>query len=217
VAPAEALRLNRYYNDVEDAKLLFRFGGDYNPKLVISGDNDLLLVPYAINRQVLLESSYAPRSMRFRSLGVELIHSLPKYSNFTHTYTVGVGEGFMAMFLIWEEPPEMECKVVRTEDAKEFNILVEFNTSSCVANGDWEQLESICTYYLPFNIYASLVEVDAANHKTIVATVLLLLLAILILVVGCGLYCRGNIERAKFEIQKKLASLKKKQPGHKPI
>jgi hypothetical protein len=55
---------------VDDAKLLFRFGGDYNPKLIIAGDNDLQIHPYAINRQVLLESNYPPRTTELRSLGV---------------------------------------------------------------------------------------------------------------------------------------------------
>ena len=54
VSPYDALKLNRYYTEVDDAKLLFRFGGDYNPKLIIAGDNDLQIHPYAINRQVLL-------------------------------------------------------------------------------------------------------------------------------------------------------------------
>lgn len=77
-------------------------------------------------------------------------------------------------------------------------------------------MQSICTYYFPFNVYASLVEVDAANHKTIVATVLLLLLALAIFVVGCGFYCKANIERASAEIRKKIEVLKRKK-GNKPI
>lgn len=105
----------------------------------------------------------------------------------------------------------MECTIVRREDAKEFNILVELNTSSCIANGDEQQLQSICTHYIPFNLYASLVEVDATNHKTIVATILLLLLALAIVVVGCGFYCKTDIEKAGGEIKKKIEALKKKK------
>jgi len=110
----------------------------------------------------------------------------------------------------------MECRVPSSSAGQELNILVELNTSSCVANGEWQQLQSICTYYFPFNVYASLVEVDAANHKTIVATVLLLLLAIAILVVGCGFYCRTNMEKAAAEIKKKIEALKNRK-GNKPI
>jgi len=59
--PTQALKLNRYYNSIDDARLLFRFGEAYNPKLIISGDVDLLVVPYAVNREVLLQSPYLPR------------------------------------------------------------------------------------------------------------------------------------------------------------
>ena len=87
-----------------------------------------------------------------------------------------------------------------------------------MANGDSEQLQSICTYYFPFNIYPSLVEVDAAHHKTIVALVLALLLALAIVVVGCGFYCKGNMEKAKLEIKKKIDALKRKRSNKpKPI
>ena len=75
--------------------------------MIISGDNDLMIVPYAVNREVLLESPYLPRETRLRSLGVEMIHSLTAFSNFTHTYAIGVGEYFISLFMLVEEPPEM--------------------------------------------------------------------------------------------------------------
>lgn len=152
------------------------------------------MVPYAVNRQALLESNYPYRATRVKALGVQEIHSLPLWSNFTHTLALGVGEHFLSLFVVEEEPPEIECLVARGKEEVRLNILVELNTSSCLANGDWEQLESICTYRLPFNLYASLVEVDAANHLTILATVVLLLLAVAIVVVGCGLYCRTQVQ-----------------------
>ena len=87
-----------------------------------------------------------------------------------------------------------------------------------MANGDDEQLRSICTYYFPFNIYPSLVEVDSAHHKTIVAMVIALMLAVAIVVVGCGFYCKGNIENAKLDIQRKIEALKRKRSQKtKPI
>ena len=87
-----------------------------------------------------------------------------------------------------------------------------------MANGDSEQLGSICTYFFPFNIYPSLVEVDAAHHKTIVAMVLALLLVAVIVVIGCGFYCKGNIEKGKMEIKKKIAAIKRKANNKpKPI
>jgi len=87
-----------------------------------------------------------------------------------------------------------------------------------VANGDNEQLQSICTYYFPFNVYPSLVEVDASHHKTIVALVLALLLALAIVVIGCGFYCKGNMEKAKLEFRKKIEAMKRKRSKKsKPI
>ena len=83
-----------------------------------------MVVPYAVNREVLLESSYAPRATRLRALGVELIHSLPAYSNFSHSRAIGVGEYFIALFEMVEEFPERECRVMRTDANREFNILV---------------------------------------------------------------------------------------------
>ena len=59
---------------------------------------------------------------------------------------------------------------------------------------------------------------DAANHKTIVAAVIALLLALAIMIVGCGFYCKGNIERAKIEIVRKIDALKRKRANKpKPI
>lgn len=115
------------------------------------------------------------------------------------------------MFIVEEEPPEMECFLRRTSEDVRWNILVELNTSSCLANGDWEQLQSICNYLIPMSLYASLVEVDEANHTTIVATVVLLLLAVGIVVVGCGLYCKTNLQKAAAEVRKRIAALKKQK------
>lgn len=52
----EALKLNRYYTQIDDARLLFRFGSWENPKLLISGDEEFVLTAYGINREVLLQS-----------------------------------------------------------------------------------------------------------------------------------------------------------------
>lgn len=215
--PEEALKLNRYYNTIDDARLMFRFGGDYNPKLIIAGDNDLIMVPYAINRQAVIDSKSPPKATRIRSFGIELIEFLGSFSNFTHNYAIGAGEDFLALFVIEEEPPEMECFLSRTSEQVRWNFLVELNTTSCLGNGDWEQLQSICSYLMPLTFYASLIEVEETNHTTIVATVILLLLAIAIMVVGCGLYCKTNLQRAVAEVRKKIAALQKKNKEMKPL
>ena len=62
-----------------------------------------------------------------------------------------------------------------------------------------------------------MIEVDAANHSTIIATVLLLLLATAIVLVGCGLYCNVNIERAKGVILAKIAAARRGKKEMKPI
>jgi hypothetical protein len=52
--PGEALFLNRYYTEVDDAKSLLLFGAEYSYKLLIVGDEDLQIVPFAVNRQALI-------------------------------------------------------------------------------------------------------------------------------------------------------------------
>ena len=54
VLSKDALKLNRYYTQLDDARLAFRFGEWDNPKLLVAGDNDLMLTAYGVNRQVLL-------------------------------------------------------------------------------------------------------------------------------------------------------------------
>lgn len=103
----------------------------------------------------------------------------------------------------------MECLITRTNEDIRWNILVEVNTTSCIANGYWEQLESICSYRIPFTLYASLIEVDAKNHTTIVVTAVLLLIALAILIIGSGFYCKTNIQRAANLIRKRIIEAKK--------
>jgi hypothetical protein len=80
------------------------FGGEKNPKLFISGENDLLLTAYGINRQVLIDSNQRQIMTRFKSLGLEKIVSIPKLSNINSTYAVGIATGFIAFFKINEIP-----------------------------------------------------------------------------------------------------------------
>lgn len=84
---------------------MFRFGGDRNPKLIIAGDNELIMVPYAINRQALLDSKAPPKTTRVRSLGVELIEFIGPLSNFTHDYAIGAGDNFLALFVVSQDAP----------------------------------------------------------------------------------------------------------------
>jgi hypothetical protein len=67
---SEALKLNRYYNQIDSAKLIFKFGGSYNPKLIISGDEDMLLTAFGINRQVLIEAPSPPPVSRLKAVGL---------------------------------------------------------------------------------------------------------------------------------------------------
>jgi hypothetical protein len=118
------LKLNRYYNDIDDARLVLRFGGFYNPKMLIVGDEEIMMAPYAINRQALLDSVTPPRLPRFRSYGVEFIQSITFLSNFTHTFAISTGSNYITLFVITELPPEMECYLTRTPDNIRWNILV---------------------------------------------------------------------------------------------
>lgn len=67
---ADALKLNRYYTQVDDARLLFKFGSKKNPKLMISGDNDLFVTAYAVNREILLNTTRGQNSKRYKALGI---------------------------------------------------------------------------------------------------------------------------------------------------
>lgn len=53
--PKEVLRLNRYYTQIDDANLVTMFGDWSNPKLFISGDEQIMIASYGVNRQVLLD------------------------------------------------------------------------------------------------------------------------------------------------------------------
>ena len=68
VKVSEALRLNRYYTDLNDARYVFKFGKWNNPKLIITGDDDVMITPYATNRQVIIDSGYLPPAKQARSL-----------------------------------------------------------------------------------------------------------------------------------------------------
>lgn len=105
----DALRLNRYYTQIDDARMTFMFGEEGNPKLFIGGENDLLLTAYAINRQVLLDSNQRQAMTHYKSLGLENIVSIPRLSNFSSTYAVGIATQFIVFFRINEIPPEVEC------------------------------------------------------------------------------------------------------------
>lgn len=72
----EALKLNRYYTEIDDAKLIFRFGNWENPKLLIAGDNDLLLTAFAINRKILVESERYQSMTRLKSFGIQDIETV---------------------------------------------------------------------------------------------------------------------------------------------
>lgn len=70
VLAKDALTLNRYYTQIDDVRLIYKFGEQKSPKLFINGDNDLLLTAYGINRQVLIDSNQRQVTSRFKSLGI---------------------------------------------------------------------------------------------------------------------------------------------------
>lgn len=111
VKASEALKLNRYYTQIDDARLLFRFGSWDNPKLLISGDEEFILTAYGINREVLLQSQVMQTIDRYKSLGVEDITTIASFSNISTSYAIGVGTGFLIFFRINEIPAEIECNL----------------------------------------------------------------------------------------------------------
>lgn len=101
----------------------------------MSGDNDLMLTAYGINRQVLMDSNQKQTMSRFKSLGLESIITIANLSNASSTYAVGISTDFIVFFLINEIPSEMECSFDRKDNKMRWNILVEVNTTNCFANG----------------------------------------------------------------------------------
>lgn len=100
----DALYLNRYYTQIDDVRLIFKFGEDSNPKLFISGEYDVLLTAYGINRQVLIDSNQRQAMSKFKSLGLENIVSISNLSNFSSTYAIGIATEFIVFFRIIETP-----------------------------------------------------------------------------------------------------------------
>lgn len=80
--------------------MISRFGNPFNPKLLISGDYDLLLTAYGINRQVLIESSQRQSANRYKSFGLEKIITVKALTSANSTYAIGVGTKFIIFFKI---------------------------------------------------------------------------------------------------------------------
>jgi hypothetical protein len=47
------------------------FGGEFSQKLLISGDDDLQIVPYAVNRQALIEAVGFQKAGKFKTFGIK--------------------------------------------------------------------------------------------------------------------------------------------------
>lgn len=153
---------------------------------------------------------------RFKSLGLESIVSIPKLSNFSSTYAVGIATQFIVFFRINEAPSEVECYFERKDSKMRWSLLVEVNTTNCFGNGEIEQLQSICQYNIPFTYYVSLFEVDSSKELTVHIFVYVVLIACGLLLLGCIFHCKSIRAKAVREIQKKMEALKRKK-GHKPI
>lgn len=102
----DALMLNRYYNQIDDVRKIYRFGEE-SPKLFINGDNDLLLTAYGINRQVLIDSDQRQLYSRFKSLGLESIVTIANLSTSSSTFAIGVAPEFIVFFRINFSPAEI--------------------------------------------------------------------------------------------------------------
>lgn len=98
-----------------------------------------------------------------------------------------------------------------------WNILVQINTTNCFANGDIVQLESICQTSIPYTLYVSLFEVDRSKEMTVHIFVYAVLIICAILLVGVAFHCKKIRNVARTEIEKKIASLKKKKNKMMPI
>ena len=215
VKVSDALRLNRYYTELDDARYVFRFGQWNNPRLVIAGDDDLLMTPYAINRQVIIDADELPPREHARSLGMEQISTLPSRSSLNTTAAVGVGTEFVALFRVIDSPASMVCSHNRDESVK-WSLLVQINTSSCFSNGEIEQLQSICKVGIPYTFYTSMFEVDSSKSLTVRLVAYAILAVVALVLLGCAFHCRGLRAKATAELQRRLEKLKRNKEM-KPI
>jgi hypothetical protein len=79
----------------------------------MSGDYDLMLTAYGINRQVLIDSNQRQTTNRYKSLGLEKIITVKSLTTNNSTYAIGVGTKFVYFFRINEKPAEIECNLER--------------------------------------------------------------------------------------------------------
>lgn len=194
--PSEALTLNRYYTEVDDVKNVFVIGEDRDdPFLLISGDEDLMLTSYAINRQVLLDMEGEQNIDRFQSLGIQDVEYIYDFSQENSTYLVGIGVGFVIFFQINQVDPIMECTLDR-KDGVRSSILLAINVTSCPENGDFQQLNSICEVLIPYTIYVSILELEKSKGLTVKIVVFAFMFIIVLLILGCAFKRNGLINRA---------------------
>jgi hypothetical protein len=97
-----------------------------------------------------------------------------------------------------------------------WNVLVIVNTTSCLANGDIEQLQSICSIAIPYTMYVSLFEIDEKKSSTVTIIVVGMLAITFLLLLICFSYCKEGRKRAFQEIRDKLAKMTKIK-GLRPI
>lgn len=86
-----------------------------------------------------------------------------------------------------------------------WNVLVVINTTSCVANGDIEQLSSICSIAIPYTMYVSFFEIDSSRSLLATVLVLVVMAIVVIVLLGCIFKCKAARNRAVQEIRKRLA------------
>jgi hypothetical protein len=99
-----------------------------------------------------------------------------------------------------------------------WNVLVVINTTSCLANGDIEQLSSICSIAIPYTMYVSFFEIDSSKSLTATIIVFVIMAIVVIVLIGCVFQCKAARNRAIRDIKNRLAQLtKKKSKVVKPI
>ena len=70
----------------------------------MSGDYDLMLTAYGINRQILIDSNQRQTINRYKSLGLEKVMTVKSLTTNNSTYAIGVGTKFVVFFRINEQP-----------------------------------------------------------------------------------------------------------------
>ena len=151
--------LNRYFTDVEmPSASWIRHIGEYI--MLIVGDEEIRLLNYAINRNLLLEMGKRQPNVNFQFKdGFDIKY----FDKFDEDYTfslMAIYNHRLEILRIKTTPAELYCKFPNDKPGKTRSLLVKFNTSECPNAHDDNPLshfgntENICQVSYPIELHS---------------------------------------------------------------